>query len=255
MLSVSIALHARDNELLCALAEIAKQRGLDEPLECANDSKRTILRAIERAKSKKLNAWHYQQFKEKTWIPLRPTVKWANTLVRRAANEHRFLGLSIQPRLNREEIIKNATSRTRPKLRPVERRAVQILRGARLKSKKNFLEERAEELANAVKRDWFSANKGPGRPRGASSCKRIEIRDHSYQVPLSVTEVIAAVMPSIEDLAGASNERCIPVLRALVAAVQIAVPGISRDSIARIATRVRAAKRKLEKPSANSQLK
>jgi hypothetical protein len=241
MLLVNAAIDARHDELLRALTEIAKQRGLDEPVERANDSKRTILRAIERAKSEKLNAWHYQQFKEKTWIPLRPTIKWANILVRRAANEHRFLGLSIQPGLNREEIIKNSTSKTRPKLRLVERRAVQILRGARLKSKKNFLEERAEELANAVKRDWFSANK---RPRVASSCKRIEIRGHSYQVPLSVTEVIAAVMPSIEDLAGASNERCIPVLRALVAAVQIALPGASRDSIARIATRVRAAGRK-----------
>jgi hypothetical protein len=247
MLSVNAAIDAHHDELLRALAEIAKQRGLDEPVERANESKRTILRAIQNAKSEKLNAWHYQQFKEKTWIPLRPTVKWANILVRRAANEHRFLGLSIQPRLNREEIIKSSTSRTRPKLRPVERRAVQILRGARLKSKKNFLEERARRLANAVNRDWFSANK---RPRGASSCKRIEIRGHSYHVPLSVAEVIAAVTPSINDLAGTSNKGCILVWRALLAAVQIALPGASRDSIARIATRVRASGRKLEKPLA-----
>jgi hypothetical protein len=256
-LSVNIAIDARHNELLCALSEIAKRRGLDEPLERANDSKRKILRAIERARSEKLNAWHYQRFKEKTWktVPLRPTVKWAIILVRRAANEYPSLRLSTQPRLNREEAIINATSITRLDLRPIERRAVEILCGSRPKSKKNFLEERAERLANAVNRDWFSADKGPGRSQGASSCKRIEIRGHSYQVPLSATEVIAAVMPSIEDLAGPSNERRIPVLRALVAAVRIAVPNISRDSIARIATRVRATKRKLEKPCPTSQLK
>src|SRR5262245_10741501 len=120
MLSANIALDALHNELLCALVEIAKRRGLEEPLERVNDSERKILRAIERRKTEKLNAWSYQRFKEKTWIPLRPTVKWANILVRRAANEHRSLRLSIQPRLNREEIIKSSTSRTRPKLRPVE---------------------------------------------------------------------------------------------------------------------------------------
>ena len=249
MLSVNAAIDARHDELLRALTEIAKQRGLDEPVESANESKRTILRAIQRAKSEKLNTWHYQQFKEKTWIPLRPTIKWANILVRRAANEHRFLGLSIQPRLNREQIIKNSTSRTRPKLRPVERRAVQILRGARLKSKKNFLEERAEELANVVKRDWFSANKCAGRSRGTPSFKGIKIGQVSlYDVPLSMTEAIAAVMPLIDDLAGMSNRAFIPVLPALVAAIQIDLPGASRHSIARIATRVRAAGRKLEKP-------
>jgi hypothetical protein len=246
MLSVNIELDPRHKELRCALVEIATRRGLDESDERVDDSERKILRAIRRAKSEKLNAWHYQRFKEESWKPLRPTIKWANILVRRAANEHRSLGLSVQPRLNREEIIKSSTSRTRPKLRPVERRAVQILRGARPKSKKNVVEARAVALAAAVNRDWFSANKAPGRPRGASSCKRIEERDNLYQVPLSVTEIIAAVMPSIEDLAGASNEPRISVLRALVAAVQIEFPGISRDSIARIATRVRAAKRKLE---------
>ena len=170
--------------------------------------------------------------------------------MRRAANEHRFLGLSIQPRLNREQIIKNSTSRTRPKLRPVERRAVQILRGATLKSKKNFLEERAEELANVVKRDWFSANKCAGRSRGTPSFKGIKIGQVSlYDVPLSMT-AIASVMPLIDDLAGMSNRAFIPVLPALVAAIQIDLPGASRHSIARIATRVRAAGRKLEKPLA-----
>jgi hypothetical protein len=246
MLSVNAAIDARHDELLRALTEIAKQRGLDEPVERANESMRTILRAIQRAKNEKLNAWSYQRFKEKSSkrVPLRPTVEWATILVRRAA-----IQIGLQPRLNREEAIKNATSITFAELRPDEKRAVAIVCGARRKSKKNFLEERARRLANAVKRDWFSANKGPGRPQGAKSC-RIKIRGHSYHVPLSVAEVIAAVTPSISDLVGTSNKGCIPVWRALLAAVQIALPGASRESIARIATRVRAAGRKLENPLA-----
>jgi hypothetical protein len=66
MLSANAAIDARHDELLRTLIEIAKQRGLDEPVERANESKRTILRAIQRAKSEKLNAWSYQRFKEKS---------------------------------------------------------------------------------------------------------------------------------------------------------------------------------------------
>jgi len=66
-----------------------------------------------------------------------------------------------------------------------------------------------------------------------------------------MAEVIATVRPLIDDLVGAANNRGrIPGFRALVAAVQIAIPGASRDSIARIATRVKAGGRELEKPLA-----
>jgi hypothetical protein len=251
MLAVNAAIDARHDELLRALTEIAKQRGFGEPVEVVNETKRNILRAIERKKSDKLNTLSYQRFKQKSWIPIRPTVEWATILVRRAAIEHRSLKLDVQPRLNREDAIKHATSITLAELRPDEKRAVAILCGARPKSKKNHVEERAVRLATAVKRDWFSANKRAGRSRGAHSVKHIEIgKVLLYDVPLSMTEVIAAVMPSIYDLARMSNRACVPVLPALVAAVQISLPGASRDSIARLATRVRAAERKLEKPFA-----
>jgi hypothetical protein len=257
MASANIALDDRayhpDDELFCALVEIAAQRGLGEPVECANYIRRNILRAIQRTKTEKLNAWSYQRFKKKSWnrVPLRPTVEWATILVRCAAAEHRSLGLSIQPRLSREETIKNATSITFVELRPYERRAVEILRGSKPKSKKNVVEVRAVALATAVNRDWFSANRDAGRPRGIKSSNGIKIKGHSYQVPLSVTEVIATVRPLIDDFAGAShNNGCISVLGALAAAVKFVLPGASRDSIARIATRVKAGGRKLEKPLA-----
>jgi len=61
MLSVNIELDAHHNELRCALVEIAARRGLDEPDERADDSKRKILRAIRRAENEKLNAWRHQR--------------------------------------------------------------------------------------------------------------------------------------------------------------------------------------------------
>ena len=253
MPSESIAFDARDNELRynelrCALVEIAKQRGLDEPLERADDTKRTILRAIERARSEKLNAWSYQQFKEESWkkVPLEPTVRWAIILVRGATNEHPSLKLSTQQRLNREEAIENATSITRLDLGHIERRGVEILCGSRPKSKKNVVETQAIAIVNVVKRDWFSTKKSAGRPRGAISRKGIKIRDNSYQVPLSISEVIATVKPLIDDFAGALNNTArIPAFRPLVAAVQFVIPGASGDSIARIATRLKAGGRKV----------
>jgi hypothetical protein len=248
MPTANVEIGARHKLLFDALAEIAKQRDFDEPVEVAKEFQRNILRAYLRKKNEKLNTLSYQRFKEKSSVPLRPTVEWAIILVRRAAIEHRSLKLGV-PRLNRQEAIKHATSTTLAELRPVERRAVEILCGGRPKSTKNRVEERAEELANAVKRDWFSANKRAGRSRGTPSFKGIKIGQGSlYDVPLSMTEAIAAVMPLIDDLAGMSNRACISVLPALVPAVQIELPGASRDSIARIATRVRAAGRMLEKP-------
>jgi hypothetical protein len=248
MPSVNAEIDARHELLRDALAEIAKQRGL--PDEVAIETKRNILRAIRRKKSEKLNTLSYQRFKEKSWIPLRPTVEWAIILVRRAAIEHPSLKPGVR-RLNRQEAINHATSITLAELRPVERRAVEILCGGRPKSTKNLVEERAVRLATAVNRVWFSANKCAGRSRGTSSFKGIKIGQVSlYDVPLSMTEAIAAVVPLIDDLAGMSNRACIPVLPALVPAVQIYFPGASRDSIARLATRVRAAGRKLEKPLA-----
>jgi hypothetical protein len=250
MVSGNDAIDARHNELLHALAEIAKQRDFGEPFKVAIETKRDILRAILRKKSEKLNTLSYRRFKEKSWVPLRPTVEWAIILVRRAAIEHSSLEVGVS-RLNRQEAINHATSITLAELRPVERRAVEILCGGRPKSTKNRVEERAVRLATAVNRVWFSANKCAGPSRGTPSFKGIKIGEISlYDVPLSMTEVIAAVMPLIDNLAGMSNRARIPVLPALVPAVQISLPVASRDSIAQLATRVRAAGRKLEKPLA-----
>src|SRR6476620_7220756 len=88
-------------EMLRALIEIAKQRGLDE--ERANETKRKVLRAIHYAKSDKLNDWHYRQCMEKTKKEgSKPNIDWGSYLVR--------LNVNVQKRLGRENAIEDAKS-------------------------------------------------------------------------------------------------------------------------------------------------
>jgi hypothetical protein len=227
-----------DAKLLRTLTEIARRRGFDDPAECANATERKILRAIQRKMTDKLNNWHYQKFKEqrnkaasKEHIQSEEYTRWLAYLVRLESNKRK--------RLDRDDAIEDATSTTVADLNPVEKRAVELLSGRKRKPRKNYLEMRADQLASAVQREWFSPFKRAGRPRGTDSSKRIIIKDCSYDVPLSASEVIDAVMPAIDELAG--NK--ISGLQALIAAAKTVVPGINDDSIARIATRIRAAAR------------
>jgi hypothetical protein len=227
---------ARVAELLRALIEVAKQRGRDE--ECAKKTKRAILRAIFQAKIEKLNALRNRQTKEQTreeWG--RPDKRWAIHLVRLKSNAH----------LPRDRAIDDAKATTFADLNATERRAVNILCGNKRKARKNFLELAAEELASAVRSDgWFSVGKSVGRPRGSGLIKGLRQEDLEYYVPLSASDVIRVAMPLIEVLAGASDNdgAKLLVLPALVATVRLVFRSPSRESIARIATRNRAASRK-----------
>jgi len=225
----------RETELLLRLTEIAKQRGFDDPVACATATTRKILRAIRRKRSDKLNSWHYEKFKEQrdkaVWKQHRQSeeyIQWVAHLVRLESNK-------LQ-RFNRDDVIKDATSGTVADLNPVEKLAVELLCGRKRKPRKNSLEKRAEQLAKAVQRDWFSPIKRIGRHPGTDSRKGIAIEGNWYDVPLSASEVIDAAMPVIDELAG--NK--ISALRALVAAVHTIASGTSPESIARMATRIRA---------------
>jgi hypothetical protein len=221
----------RETELLLRLTEIAKQRGFDDPVEATT---RKILRAIRRKRSDKLNSWHYEKFKEqrdkaewKQHSQSEEYIQWVAHLVRLESNK-------LQ-RFNRDDVIKDATSGTVADLNPVEKLAVELLCGRKRKPRKNSLEKRAEQLAKAVQRDWFSPIKRIGRHPGTDSRKGIA-EGNWYDVPLSASEVIDAAMPVIDELAG--NE--ISGLRALVAAVHTIASGTRQESIARMATRIRA---------------
>jgi hypothetical protein len=224
----------RETELLRRLTEIAKQRGFDDPVACATATTRKILRAIRRKRSDKLNSWHYEKFKEqrdkaewKQHSQSEEYIQWVAHLVRLESNK-------LQ-RFNRDDVIKDATSGTVADLNPVEKRAVELLCGRKRKPRKNSLEKRAEQLAKAVQRDWFSPIKRIGRHPGTDSRKGIA-EGNWYDVPLSASEVIDAAMPVIDELAG--NK--ISGLRGLVAAVHTIASGTSPESIARMASRIRA---------------
>jgi hypothetical protein len=224
----------RETELLRRLTEIAKQRGFDDPVAGATATTRKILRAIRRKRSDKLNSWHYEKFKEqrdkaewKQHSQSEEYIQWVARLVRLESNK-------LQ-RFNRDDVIKDAMSGTVADLNPVEKLAVELLCGRKRKPRKNSLEKRAEQLAKAVQRDWFSPIKRIGRHPGTDSRKGIA-EGNWYDVPLSASEVIDAAMPVIDELAG--NK--ISGLRALVAAVHTIASGTSPESIARMASRIRA---------------
>src|SRR5262245_44316964 len=227
-----------DPDLLWTLTEIARRRGFDHLPDCPTSTKRKILRAIQQKRTDKLNNWYYQKFKEqrnkaalKQHIQSEEHTQWLAYLVRLESNKRK--------RLDRDDAIEDAKSITVASLNPDEKRAVELLSGRKRKPRKNYLEMRADQLANAAQREWFSPCKRAGRPRRTDSRKGIVTKSHSYDVPLSASEAIDAVMPAIDELAG--NK--ISGLQALIAAVKIVAPGISRDSIARMATRLRAAAR------------
>jgi hypothetical protein len=242
--SLSTTNDAHYAELLLRLTEIAKQRGFDDPVESANAAKRKILRAIQRKRSDKLNDWHYQRAKKSRDEASELDIGWASYLVRLKSNGKKGLA--------RDDAIQDAKGVTVTDLTPSERRAVELLCGAKRKAKKNFLEKKAEVLASAVKTDWFSSHKSAGRPRGTNSRKAIRITELSYYVPLSTSEVIATVIPLIEEVAGTSSrDDAKLVLPAVIAAVRTVAPRAGRESISRLARRFRLASRNcapLERP-------
>jgi hypothetical protein len=89
---------------------------------------------------------------------------------------------------------------TESDLSPVERRALAILGGAQPVAKKNILEHRAIKLANAVNTEWFNPRGKRGPPAG-SKMKLVRAAVGNPKLP-SVAEVIEAIFPIIEQLAG-----------------------------------------------------
>ena len=85
-------------------------------------------------------------------------------------------------------------------LSPVELRAMTILNGASRNAKKNFREKRAIRLADGVIAEWCRPRRRPGRPAGS----KIKLARKTIDDPklASVAEVIEAILPIIEQLAG-----------------------------------------------------
>jgi hypothetical protein len=106
------------------------------------------------------------------------------------------------------------------KLRPVERRATDIIMGAPRKARKSSIESDAIALADAVIADWKpSPKRAPGRPaKSRSAMKRP-----------AVAEVIEAVLPIIDQLAGKPSSAS--VINSVCAAVASAGLACSSESV------------------------
>jgi hypothetical protein len=106
-------------------------------------------------------------------------------------------------------------------LSPTETRAVELVRGAKATAKKNLIEKQAIAIANAVKVD-FSRKRKSGRPAGRRRNIIFDQTNFKHQLRLTATEVIEAVLPIIEELAGPENSSApgSAMIAAVVAVVQ-----------------------------------
>jgi hypothetical protein len=154
----------------------------------------------------------------------RGTEDWHVVLVRTEAYElgigQRRRGQEEATQLARRHFVDEQARRVVRKkadLRPVERRAVAILGGAPRNAKKSVLEKRAITLADAVIAEWFSPRGKRGRPAGS---KR-KLVGKNRKLP-SVAEVIKAILPIIEQLAGpkASSSPKSTMIKAIASAVE-----------------------------------
>ena len=193
-----------NEELLSCLHRAAERGQRDRSQAAAADARYQFWGAIERLSDSKLRDASRRrrkidqqraQWRKKAMIP---EPEWSVKLVRWVAGTK---GIGRR-RVSEEEAIQNALGVTRDKLSRVELRAVEILCGLRVTSKKNALEARALRLAQAVRADWFPARADRrGRPPGTSARATLTVTG-DLTIPISVSETVAIIVPIVEELAG-----------------------------------------------------
>ena len=149
-------------------------------------------------------------------------------------------------RVSEEKAITDANKVTPARLSPIERRAAELVCGASPKPRKNLIEVRACELAEAVLSEWFRREPvvHRGRPSGRSNGAYIDPEGSNGTIPISVREIVTIASPVIEEFAEARmrarattahqiSEIQPPVFAALVAAVQLIKPVCSAATVER----------------------
>ncbi len=200
-----------------AMAQFAETEGLADPLNWGEAGKRQILRAIERRKSEKLRDWSY----EKRTLQRRPkslTAKRAIKLVRIELNE---------------PLPKRMT--------PTAKRAVALLCGSRPKAKKNPVEQRAVQVASAIRNHWAAPQRKTGRPSGSKTrlSQHVKFPNSIYQIPLSISEVISVVVPALEEFIGKPLTGSTCSVSVISAALEAASHHCEHETIVRLLARHR----------------
>ena len=218
-------------QLAQSLRQLAAEIGKDTA--AADEAYHDIQRAIEDLQSRKLSDLRRRLLKGRpTGEPDEAT---ASRLVRAKAYE---LGLG-QMRHRQHEAERRALQdfpldeeRRRvildiSRLRPAERRAVEIIGGAQRKARKNPTERDAIILANAVIADWNPRpTRKPGRPAGS----RLALNQNTMALP-AVAEIIEVVLPLIDQFAGPTNSSS--AIKAVSTAIKAAGLTSSPELVAR----------------------
>jgi hypothetical protein len=161
----------RDRELKCALLRIAQSRSdVRNETEWTERQCYLLMRTIDQIITEKL--------RERRWVKMigpwrevkhAPNQEWAVKLVRLKQREQMIGQVGGHSRMNQEMAIRDGADAACDDLSPVEQRAVELVCGAKRKTRKNLIEERAIRLAECVLDDWFRTARPRGRPRGAGT--------------------------------------------------------------------------------------
>jgi hypothetical protein len=89
-------------------------------------------------------------------------------------------------------------------LRPAQKRAVDLIAGAKPKAKKNPIETEAVKISSSIKQYLNEAAKHLGRPEGSrtSRVRAPESEVEPYMITLSLSDICDAVVPLIEKATG-----------------------------------------------------
>jgi hypothetical protein len=133
----------RESELSSALERVVEERSSTPPLTAA-EATAEIVDAVDQLRERKIKAASIrrrqsQQTRQQPGRIAGVTLEWAAKLVRLTASSR---GLGGQLRRNEEKSIDDAIKVTTEHLSPVERRAAELVCGARPKPKKNIIEAR-----------------------------------------------------------------------------------------------------------------
>jgi hypothetical protein len=228
-----------------ALDALAGNLHIPDPKNWAAKQYRRINRAILRKRHEKLTSWHIKNVAMPSTSEKGKIGKAIVQAVFFQSELAKARGRPIDP----DDLIRRAKRVTLDELKRDERRAAELLSGAKKKSNKNVIEERAEKLASSIQGNPRKSRRdGAGRPDGSGSNK-VRMSGLQYQVPLSAMDVCAAVLPIIEELTKSQikpagwnieapkNDLAFDVV---VAAANTEMSDVKRASIARAIYRLKA---------------
>jgi hypothetical protein len=180
-------------DILCT---IAKGRKFAEPERQAQAVRNKLVGRIDYRRSSQARWLHYGRFIDKNSdLRLCYLIRLTNDQLKISQRRG-----SRSRTAAREEAaaIKNISQ-----LDVVERRAFDILKGARRKPRKNPIEKRATQLADATKENLFAPRRA-GRPKGKWT-RKPDAKARSFEAlkpRLTLTDLVSIAAPIIEEFAG-----------------------------------------------------